>query len=61
MKKKLTEKIDSLPPLPNSMLELEDFRKVKNTNPEELIAIIKKDPLLVSTILRVANLSLIHI
>ena len=58
MKKKLTEKIDSLPPLPNSMLELEDFRKVKNTNPEELIAIIKKDPLLVSTILRVANSSM---
>ena len=58
MKKKLTEKIDSLPPLPNSMLELEDFRKVKNTNPEELIAIIKKDPLLVTTILRVANSSM---
>jgi len=56
--KKLIEKIDSLPPLPNSMLELEDFRKVQNTNPEELIEIIEKDPLLVSTILRVANSSM---
>lgn len=56
--KKLIEKIDSLPPLPNSMLELEDFRKVQNTNPEDLIEIIEKDPLLVSTILRVANSSM---
>ena len=56
--KKLIEKIDSLPPLPNSMLELEDFRKVQNTNPEELIEIIEKDPLLVSAILRVANSSM---
>lgn len=56
--KKLIAKIDSLPPLPNSMLELEDFRKVQNTNPEELIEIIEKDPLLVSAILRVANSSM---
>lgn len=56
--KKLIEKIDSLPPLPNSMLELEDFRKVNSNNPVELISIIEKDPLLVSTILKVANSSM---
>jgi len=55
---KLIAKIDSLPPLPNSILELEDFRKVQNNNPEELIEIIEKDPLLVSAILRVANSSM---
>lgn len=55
---KLIEKIDSLPPLPNSIIELEEFRKVQNNNPEDLIKIIEKDPLLISSILRVANSSM---
>ena len=55
MKKILIEKIDSLPPLPSSIIELDDFKKIKNSTPEKLIKIIEQDPLLVTTILKVAN------
>lgn len=58
MRKKLREKIESLPPLPNSIIELEEFKKTKKSTPEELISIIEKDPLLVANILRVANSSM---
>ncbi|UTJ06692.1 HDOD domain-containing protein [Arcobacter roscoffensis] len=58
MKNKVKDKIDSLPPLPNSIMELEEFKKVKNSSPDELITIIEKDPLLVANILKVANSSM---
>lgn len=58
MKKILDEKIDSLPPLPQSILELEDFRNLDNPSTEELIKIIEKDPLMITTILRIANSSM---
>lgn len=58
MKKLLIEKIESLPELPNSIIELEDFRKIETPNPEQLIEIIKQDPLMVTTILRIANSSM---
>ncbi|MAC84226.1 MAG: HDOD domain-containing protein [Arcobacter sp.] len=58
MKKKLVQKIDSLPPLPGSIIELDDFKKVKNSTPEKLVKIIEQDPLMVTTILRVANSSM---
>ncbi|MGB5792514.1 HDOD domain-containing protein, partial [Poseidonibacter sp.] len=58
MKKTLDEKIDSLPPLPQSILELEDFRNLDNPTTEELIKIIEKDPLMITTILRIANSSM---
>ncbi|WP_122893705.1 HDOD domain-containing protein [Arcobacter peruensis] len=58
MKKNLIEKIDNLPPLPSTILELDDFKKVENSSPEKLIKIIEKDPLMVTTILRVANSSM---
>ena len=58
MKKKLKQKIDSLPPLPSSIIELNDFEKIVNSTPEKLIEIIGKDPLMVTTILRVANSSM---
>lgn len=55
MSRILIEKIESLPPLPNSIIELEDFKKAGTSNPDELVAIIEKDPLMITTILRIAN------
>ncbi|WP_258238914.1 HDOD domain-containing protein [Arcobacter sp. CECT 8985] len=55
MSKLLINKIDSLPPLPKSVIELEEFRKLPNKDPEDLLKIIEKDPLIVTTLLRVAN------
>ncbi len=55
MKKLIVEKIDSLPPLPKSVLELEEFRKMSNQEPLDLLKIIEKDPLIITTVLRVAN------
>lgn len=55
MKKLIVEKIDSLPPLPKSVLELEEFRKMSDKEPLELLKIIEQDPLIITTILRVAN------
>lgn len=58
MKKLIIEKIDSLPPLPKSVLELEEFRKMSNKEPLDLLKIIEKDPLIITTVLRVANSAL---
>lgn len=58
MKKILIEKIQSLPPLPNSISELKKFKEVDNSDIDQLIKIISKDPLMVATILRVANSSM---
>lgn len=55
MSRILIDKIESLPPLPNSIIELEDFKKAQNASPEKLIEIIEQDPLMVTTILRIAN------
>jgi HD-like signal output (HDOD) protein len=55
MKKIIIDKIDSLPPLPKSILELEEFRKMSNKEPLDLLKIIEKDPLIITTVLRVAN------
>lgn len=55
MKNSIIEKIESLPPLPKSVIELEEFRKKPNKEAEELLKIIEKDPLIVTTLLKVAN------
>ncbi|WP_072679597.1 HDOD domain-containing protein [Arcobacter sp. LA11] len=55
MKKLIIEKIDSLPPLPKSVLELEEFRRMSNKEPLDLLKIIEQDPLIITTVLRVAN------
>jgi HD-like signal output (HDOD) protein len=51
----ILKKIDNLPPLPQTIIEVEEFRKSSNKNAEELISIIEKDALLISTLLKVAN------
>lgn len=55
MKELIVEKIDSLPPLPKSVIELEEFRKQTEKEPLDLLKIIEQDPLIITTLLRVAN------
>lgn len=55
MKNDIIEKIESLPPLPNSVIELENFRRSPEKEPLELLKIIEQDPLIITTLLRVAN------
>jgi HD-like signal output (HDOD) protein len=58
MKKQILHEINSLPPLPTSVIELDEFRNIDCIDIEQLMAIIKKDPLMVANILKVANSSM---
>lgn len=51
----VANKIESLPPLPRTVIALENFRQQKDKDPVELQKIIEQDPLLVVEILKVAN------
>lgn len=55
MKKDLLEEIKSLPPLPTSISEINKFKNLENTDISQLISIIEQDPLMVVSILKVAN------
>lgn len=52
------EKIDTLPPLPKTILDLEEFRSLPEKKPEILLEIIMHDPLIVATLLKIANSSM---
>ncbi|MBE0496624.1 MAG: HDOD domain-containing protein, partial [Campylobacterales bacterium] len=47
--------IDSLPPLPQTVLDIDGFKRKEDKSPPELAKIVGKDPLVFSTILKVAN------
>jgi HD-like signal output (HDOD) protein len=51
----LSRKIDSLPPLPKTIIDLEEFKKSPNKDLEVLEKIIEQDPLIVATLLKVSN------
>ena len=51
----IIEKIESLPPLPKTIKEIEEFRKKPQKESYELLEIIEKDPLIISTLLKIAN------
>ncbi len=51
----IIHKIDSLPPLPESITKIEEFRRQENQEVEELVLILQDDAILVSTLLKVAN------
>jgi HD-like signal output (HDOD) protein len=51
----LHKKIDSLPPLPQTIIDLENFKKSSNKDLDTLLKIIEQDPLIVATLLKVAN------
>ncbi|MFA7092451.1 MAG: HDOD domain-containing protein [Arcobacteraceae bacterium] len=55
MNESLYEKIDALPPLPRTILELEKFKRSFDKQAETLQEIINQDPLIVATILKIAN------
>lgn len=47
--------IDSLPPLPQTVLNIEEYKNKADKAPQELAQIIGKDPLILSTLLKVSN------
>ena len=51
----LSKKIDSLPPLPKTIIDLEEFKKSSDKDLDKLLVIIEQDPLIVATLLKVAN------
>lgn len=55
MIKDLLEQIDNLPPLPQTIIEIEEFRKNSKKDVDELLRIIEKDALIISTLLKVSN------
>ena len=55
MKKDLLEEINSLPALPSSVIELGKYKSIGNADIQTLISIIEKDPLMIVTILKIAN------
>ncbi|QEZ89527.1 HDOD domain-containing protein [Aliarcobacter cibarius] len=55
MTEKILQKIESLPPLPKTIIEIEEFRKKQDKELNELLKIIEKDALIVSTLLKIAN------
>lgn len=51
----ILNRIDSLPPLPKTIIEVEEFRKKPNKEIADLLKIIEKDALIVSTLLKISN------
>jgi len=51
----ILKKVDALPPLPKTILELQDYKKAGKTEPLELLQILQKDPLILATLLKIAN------
>lgn len=58
MKKELIKKLNDLPPLPDHIIELKNYQNANSTDIDKLIEIIKKDPLIVANILKIANSSM---
>lgn len=52
---KILEEIDSLPPLPKTVIEVNKFRESQSKEISKLIEIIEKDPLIVATLLKMSN------
>lgn len=51
----LAKKIDALPPLPKTVLELQEFKKEDSQETSKLLQILEQDPLIMATLLKVAN------
>jgi len=58
MQDTISKMIDQLPPLPETIIELEKFKQSKEQEPETLLKIIEKDPLLVAILLKLSNSAL---
>lgn len=55
MQNDILAQIDSLPPLPQTVIYIEEFKCKEDKNPVELAKIVGKDPLILSTLLKVSN------
>lgn len=55
MNNNVIERIESLPPLPKTIVQIEEFRQETEKEAFELLKIIEKDALIVSTLLKVSN------
>lgn len=51
----IVNKIESLPPLPKSIHELNEFKLQTQKDPEDLLKIIEKDALVIGTLLKISN------
>lgn len=51
----ILEKIESLPPLPKTIIDIEEFRKRHDKEAIDLLKIIEKDALIISTLLKISN------
>lgn len=55
MYKNIIEAIECLPPLPQTIIAIEEFKKKENREVEDLIKIVEKDSLCVTTLLKISN------
>lgn len=55
MIEEIAKRVDALPPLPKTLIELQEFKKKNVQEPLELLTILERDPLILATLLKVAN------
>lgn len=55
MQNDILAQIDSLPPLPQTVLHIDEFKRKEDKSPMDLAKIVGKDPLILSTVLKVSN------
>jgi len=55
MKKSFKENIKLLPPLPSSIIELNNLKKQKDVSKSKITSIIKKSPMIMADILKIVN------
>lgn len=55
MNDKILKRINSLPPLPKSVLEVQRITSDENASIKDLVKVIKEDPMLTANLLKVAN------
>lgn len=58
MLEQILKQIELLPPLPQTVIEIEKFRKSNCRELDNLVDIIENDPLIVTSLLRIANSSM---
>lgn len=55
MIEEIAKKVDALPPLPKTLIELQEFKKQSVQEISQLLVILEKDPLIMATLLKIAN------
>lgn len=55
MNEDILGQINELPPLPQTVIHIEEFKRKEDKSPPELATIVGKDPLILSTLLKVSN------